>query len=236
MLAFTIGLFSTLHCFGMCGGIVGILTMSLPAELRQQKKRLFLYHLTYNLGRIASYTLAGLLIGLLGQGLTQSLMPQSGGTILRVVSSMLVILLGFYIAGWPAWFTGMAKIEKIGLPIWNKLQPLGQRLLPVQSPAQAFLFGAIWGWLPCGLVYYVLILAAAAPSALESAVYMALFGAGTLIPMLLVGLLAGKLTQIRHKDWVRQLSGGILVVTGLIGLLLLLLNEHSGHAGHTFAH
>jgi len=61
LLAFLIGLASSLHCFGMCGGLVGAMTMSLEPRIRQNTPQLGLYTLAYNTGRILSYVVAGFL-------------------------------------------------------------------------------------------------------------------------------------------------------------------------------
>ena len=154
LVAFLIGLLSSLHCFGMCGGLVGAMTMSLETNIRKTPAQLGFYTLAYNSGRILSYVAAGFLIGWFGQALRDFLMPESGIGILRLIASILIIAMGFYIAGW---FPHFSRIEKIGTPLWKILQPIGQRLLPVKKPWQALLFGVVWGWLPCGLVYFVLL-------------------------------------------------------------------------------
>ena len=225
---FLIGLLSAAHCFGMCGGIVGALTMSLQPEIRTHTSRLFYYSLAYNLGRLASYATAGLLVGWLGNTLVTLLAPQQGLPFLRIMAALIVIFLGLYLGGW---FPRLATIERLGTPVWNKLQPLGQRLLPVKSPFQAFLFGVIWGWLPCGLVYYALLLALSEGGAIDAAVFMLMFGLGTLIPMLMASMLAGRLNHLRKSAIIKKVSGGLLIVMGVVSLILLYNPEllHSMH-------
>ena len=63
LVALGLGLASTLHCVGMCGGIMGALTFGLPEEVRNDKYRQLAYITTYNLGRITSYTFAGVIAG-----------------------------------------------------------------------------------------------------------------------------------------------------------------------------
>ena len=225
---FLIGLLSAAHCFGMCGGIVGALSMSLQPEIRTSSSRLFYYSLAYNLGRLASYTTAGLLAGWLGNTLITILAPQHGLPLMRVIAALIVIFLGLYLGGW---FPRLATIERLGAPVWRKLQPLGQRLLPVKSPGQAFLFGVVWGWLPCGLVYYALLLALSEGTATDAAIFMLMFGLGTLIPMLLASMLAGRLNHLRKSVIIQRISGGLLIVMGIVSLLLLYNPEllHSMH-------
>ena len=225
---FLIGLLSAVHCFGMCGGIGGALTMSLTPEIRARNSQLFYYSLAYNLGRLASYTTAGLLIGWLGGSLVNLLAPDQGLSFLRFIAALIVIMLGLYLGGW---FPRLATIERLGAPAWKKIQPLGQRLLPVTSPLQAFLFGVVWGWLPCGLVYYALLLAVAEGNAINAGTYMLMFGLGTLTPMLLASMLAGKLNHFFKSAIMKRISGGLLVLMGLISLILL-YNPHILHSLH----
>jgi len=217
VVAFFIGLLSSLHCFGMCGGLVGAMTMSLEPRIRQNAPQLGFYTLAYNGGRIISYVVAGFLIGFFGQALRDFLMPEIGIGILRLIASILIIAMGFYIAGW---FSHFSRIEKIGSPLWKILQPIGQRLLPVKNLWQAFLFGAVWGWLPCGLVYYVLLISPANDGALNSAFFMLAFGLGTLIPMMAAGFLTGRLAPLRQSQKVRHIAGIVLIIMGIVSLLL----------------
>lgn len=217
LVAFLIGLLSTLHCFGMCGGLVGAMTMSLEPNIRKNASQLGLYTLAYNGGRIMSYAVAGFLVGLFGQTLKDYLMPENGIDFLRLIASVLIIAMGFYIAGW---FPHFSRIEKLGRPLWKILQPIGQRLLPVKNIWQAFLFGAVWGWLPCGLVYYILLIAPASDGALNSAFFMLFFGLGTLTPMMAAGFLTGRLAPMRQSQKIRHVAGIVLIIMGLISLLL----------------
>ena len=219
--AFLIGLFSALHCFGMCGGLVGAMTMSLEPNTRQKPASLGLYTFAYNAGRMSSYVVAGFLVGWFGQTLRDLLMPDEGVAILRLLASLLIIGMGVYIAGWFPWFSQkFSRIERVGVPLWRYLQPIGQRLLPVKSLWQAFLFGAVWGWLPCGLVYYVLLLSPAKDGATNAALFMFFFGLGTLLPMMAAGFLTGRLAPLRQSQKIRYLSGIILIIMGLVSLWL----------------
>lgn len=218
-IAFLIGLFSALHCFGMCGGLVGAMSMSLEPSIRKKQSQLALYTFAYNSGRITSYVIAGLLMGLFGQTLRDLLMPESGIGILRLLASILIIAMGFYIAGW---FPQFAQIEKIGTPLWRYLQPIGQKLLPVKNLWQAFLFGAVWGWLPCGLVYYALLIAPTRDGAVDGALFMLIFGLGTLLPMMSAGFLTGRLVHLRQSKKIRSISGALLIFMGIISLWLTL--------------
>ena len=215
--AFLMGLFGTLHCVGMCGSIMGILTFSLPQRIRSHPARLVNYLGYYNLGRLISYALAGMLAGGFGSGLLFSLSPETGHTILLLLATGLMIATGFYLAGW---FPALAYLERLGAPVWNKLEPLGRRLLPVQSPLQALFYGLIWGWLPCGLVYSALFIALGQGNWSQGGLFMLLFGLGTLPANLGTGIFAQQIMRIaRNPQW--RISAGIaLILFALTGLLV----------------
>ncbi len=220
-IAFFIGLLSTLHCFGMCGGVVGVLTMSLPPDAREDTATLLKYTFAYNLGRLLSYSLAGVIVGLVGQTII-TVIPDAGGMLLRPLFLIFVILLGFYIGGW---LPKLALIEKLGQPIWKRLQPIGVKYLPVKKIQHAFMFGLIWGWLPCGLVYYALVMAFSQSGVLNAALFMMAFGLGTLFPMLFAGMLAGKLVAIQRSKNLKIFNASALILIGVLGLLMLLFPE-----------
>jgi len=129
-----------------------------------------------------------------------------------------MIVLGLYLAGW---WSGLARVERAGGVVWKRLEPLGRKLLPVRSPGRALLLGMVWGWLPCGLVYSVLIWALSAGSLVEGALLMGAFGLGTLPNLLLMGAAAGWLGGWLRKPLVRQLAGGLVILLGLMMLFQL---------------
>ena len=83
--AFLLGLFSTIHCVGMCGGIIGALSLSLPADIRNNKPRMLMFITTYNTGRILSYSFAGLVAGAIGTGVLASAGFDQGHAVLRAI-------------------------------------------------------------------------------------------------------------------------------------------------------
>ena len=214
-LAFTVGLFSTLHCVGMCGGIMGALSYGLPVTIRQNSSRFLLFLLVYNSGRIMSYAIAGALLGMLGGTLLEFLGPGQGHRWLQWVAALIMVLIGLHVAGW---LPKLARVERIGVPLWNRLEPLGRSLMPVQSLPKALAYGAIWGWLPCGLVYTMLISTATKVGPMNGALYMAAFGLGTLPSVMATGLLAGRLYRIARLPYLRVTVGIIIVLMGLLTL------------------
>lgn len=221
--AFFVGLFSTVHCIGMCGGIIGALTFSLPQHIRENRWHLIPYVSAYNIGRITSYTLAGALVGGLGDNLA-AFSPVYGHLVLQLFASILMIGIGLYLAGW---FPAFVKIEHIGRPIWRKLEPISQKLIPVKSPLHAYLFGLVWGWLPCGLVYTALLWSVTAGSAVDGALLMLAFGAGTLPAVMIAGILTGWFTRLLRTPYIRPIIGLIIIIAALVTGYLAIL--HSGH-------
>jgi len=214
--AFLTGLLGVVHCVGMCGGIVAAMSFQPGAPARRRLPFRFL--LAYNTGRIASYTAAGALAGLLGSAafLSGTLFPVQRG--LYITAQIVLILLGLYLAGLSQ---AILKLEKIGGGIWRRLQPWLGPLLPIRHPGQALLAGALWGWLPCGLVYSVLVSALAAGSMTQGALLLLAFGLGTLPSLLLMGWAAENLRSLTHNPWMRRLAGSLVAGLGVWGLAQL---------------
>ena len=222
--ALLLGLFGSLHCVGMCGSISGVLTFSLPQKTRNNVSALAGYLVFYNLGRLLSYSVAGALAGAFGGQLLKTISPQHGHAILLLISTLFMVSVGLYLAGW---FPKLAYIERIGVPVWKKIEPLGRKLLPVKSPIQALFYGMIWGWLPCGLVYSALLIAIAQGQALQGGLFLFIFGLGTLPSLLGSGFFAGKLLKVAHNQKIRTYAGLLLIILALIGLgLNWEVNEH----------
>jgi len=209
--AFLVGMLGGVHCAGMCGGIVGALTLG-QTEARRSGGFSFGLHLAYSVGRVLSYTLAGALVGGLGVLLASSLPVAVAQRVLLVLAGIMLVLLGLYLGGW---WLGLRRVEALGRFFWQRVEPLGRKLLPVRSPWQALALGAVWGWLPCGLVYSMLIWALAAGSLLQGAGLLLAFGLGTLPNLLLMGMLAGWLSQYLKKTVVRRTAGFLVLGFGL---------------------
>ncbi|MDP2963309.1 MAG: sulfite exporter TauE/SafE family protein [Sulfurimicrobium sp.] len=210
---FLTGLLGGTHCVGMCGGIVAAISMQLPGQGTR-----FSYHFAYNAGRILSYAVAGGVAGAVGASalLLDGLWPVQQA--LYVLANLMLLALGLYLAGlWQA----VTRIERLGGLLWRRLQPFSKSLLPVRNPFQAFLLGTLWGWLPCGLVYSVLITALASGSAISGAAAMLAFGLGTLPNLIAMGLFAQQLQALTRNIWVRRASGLLVAGYGGWGLIRL---------------
>lgn len=226
--AFILGLFSTVHCIGMCGGIIGALSLSLPDDIRQRRQRHVFFISLYNLGRILSYSFAGLVVGYIGAEAAAYTDMSGGPSILRHTGVVLMIAIGLYLAGW---LPQLSKVERIGVPLWKVLEPIGRKLVPVTTMPRALLYGLVWGWLPCGMVYFVLVWALTSGSAAQGALTMAAFGLGTLPSLLAAGLAVSSLKRFTQMKTVRQVVG-VLVIAMAIGSLLMPMGGHKhDHAG-----
>lgn len=231
--AFLLGLFSTMHCVGMCGGIIGALSLSLPVETRNQKPKLFAYVLTYNMGRIISYGAAGLIAGAIGAGVLQSAGFEQGHIVLRSVGVLMMIAIGLYLTGW---LPQLASVEKIGIPIWKRLEPIGRKLVPVASLPKALAYGLIWGWLPCGMVYFVLVWALASGGAIDGALTMIAFGLGTLPTLLTAGFMTSWITRFAHSARARQVVGLLIIAMAIGSLFIPMEGHHHGHQQDSHQH
>lgn len=213
IVAFLMGLFSALHCLSMCGSIIGSLTLSLRREIREQKTLLLPFVLSYNFGRISSYAFAGAIAGLLEHVLSLPFGAGHGHRFLQIVSALVMTGAGLHIAGW---FPRFAYIEKAGAQFWRRIEPYGRRLIPVETLPQAYVFGLVWGWLPCGLVYTALALAATSGGVVRSTLTMLSFGLGTLPAVVGVGIMTSLLVRLSRMNKFRQLTGITLILLALL--------------------
>jgi sulfite exporter TauE/SafE len=213
LVALAMGLFSALHCLGMCGSIIGSLTLSLRKEIRENKQLLVPFVFSYNAGRIASYSMGGLVAGLAEHVLSLPFGEGHGHRILQIVSALVMLGAGLHIAGW---FPRFAYIEKFGAVVWKRIEPYGRRLVPVETLPQAFVFGMIWGWLPCGLVYTALALAATTGDVTRSTLTMFAFGIGTLPAVMGVGIMTSWMVRLSNMRKFRQVAGFTLIALALL--------------------
>jgi len=208
---FLVGLLGGVHCLGMCGSIVGIFTTQLPKHRARWP-----YHLAYSIGRIASYTVAGALVGTVGRAglLMRDAVPVQH--LLFALSSLMLVLLGMYLAGlWGA----VRRLEELGSGLWKHLQPFTKKLLPVNTEPRALALGGLWGWLPCGLVYSVLATSLASGSTAQGALIMAAFGLGTLPNLLAIGLFWERCRKWVQSPRVRLVAGLVVAGFGVYGLI-----------------
>jgi sulfite exporter TauE/SafE len=218
--AFLAGFFGSAHCVGMCGGIAGLFAVKL--EIASLSRRLGLA-LVYNAGRVLGYALLGFLAGGIGKTFT-GVIPALAGP-LRLLSGVLIILVGLRLAfDWRV----LDLLERGGAVLWQRIAPSARGLLPVTSPWQALALGFLWGWLPCGLVYSALLIAATSGEAASGALVMTAFGVGTLPAMLLTGLGAAQLQAFMTRQWARRGAGLIVILMGIVTLWMPLVSLLTG--------
>ena len=199
---FLLGFFGGTHCIAMCGGLSTAFALQLPPHIKRHWLIILL-----NLGRLTSYTLIGTLMGALSQLGSTLAHTHTLQLILATLANLLLLFTGLYLANILAW---AAKIEHIGRLIWQRLNPLLNKLLPIQSLPACFGAGMLWGWLPCGLVYNASLYALGSSSALWGGLYLLAFGLGTLPNLIAAGLFATQLRTLLQKKWLR-LGAGLLV-------------------------
>lgn len=215
---FILGLVSSTHCIGMCGGIMGALTMAIPVQAKAKRGLILL---AYNLGRIASYAFMGLLVGFFAEQIA----ALGGITVLRVLAGLLLITMGLYLADW---WRGLTKLEIVGRYLWVYIQPLGKGLMPVNNVPKALCLGALWGWLPCGLVYAALATAMTQPTSFLAGSAMLAFGLGTLPAVWVAGFAAQQLMRILQQ---RQVRIGLALIIIIFGVWTIW-----GGLGHSHQH
>jgi sulfite exporter TauE/SafE len=218
--ALLLGLFGGTHCALMCGGIAGALARTEGASPRPLRSGLL-----YSAGRVTSYAVAGAIAGSLGHAATMHL-GAAHGTALRAALGVLLIVAGIAIAGQAA---VTARLEALGRPVWRRLSALIPRLAPADSPWKLLALGALWGWLPCGLVYTALAGALATGTALEGGAFMLCFGAGTAPWLVSAGGLASRLHRWLDAAGLRQAMALLIVCYGLWTLVGAFGMQHAGH-------
>ncbi|MEQ9021780.1 MAG: sulfite exporter TauE/SafE family protein [Pseudomonadales bacterium] len=220
MSALLIGFASSAHCVFMCGGISAAFRAAPGLSAGQQNLLGFMFQF----GRLLSYGLIGLLLG----GLMVTAGQVSGlGLLLRTLAGLLLIGMGLYLAN--IWH-GLAWLEKPLAPAWRKVSAHASRWLPVRQVRHALAIGAIWGWLPCGLVYSTLAWAATTSStAWESGLLMIAMGIGTLPAMLGISFFS----RVLRKKISRTVAGFMLCLFGLWTLWMPLQSLTTGTVDHS---
>jgi uncharacterized protein len=237
--ALTTGLLGSLHCLGMCGGISATialgggsaadtgnqaraLAISVPvAAIRHAPQALSAAEsnvLAFNAGRIASYMIAGAMAGSIGGAVSQGWVLSetlTARTILFLFANLMIIATGLYLMGLPQLLT---PLERAGGLLWRHISPWTKKLLPMNTLPRAALFGVLWGWIPCGMVYAMLLSAMSAGSAANGMLTMAAFGIGTLPMMIAAGWAAGSIQRFTRQNHVRLAAGVAVVAMGVFGL------------------
>jgi hypothetical protein len=205
------GLASGTHCVAMCGGIVTAFDAgtrrSIPIRAASEPGAIA-RRLAFNAGRISTYAAAGAAVAFLGAvAWAKGVLP--GQQALGIAAAVVMLLMGLSLLGLGG---VLAPLERLGAPLWRRVAPLAGGLLPARTWREAYVAGAVWGFLPCGMVYAALGAAAFAGGAAQGALAMLAFGLGTLPFLLAAGWFASRL-----RAW-RALAGAVLLVFGATGL------------------
>lgn len=243
------GLAGSVHCAGMCGGIVSAFSVAAPRNGAARARVIPIaqagmgtlavaaagatpaaggtpgasgaaaaalgHVLAYNTGRIGSYMLAGAIAGGLAgsvAGLARMSAFQMAG---HWMANLMLVAMGLYLMD--AW-RGLARIEAAGGVLWRRVQPLVKPLVPMDTPLKALALGGLWGWVPCGMVYSMLLTAMLSGSALDGALVMGAFGLGTLPMLLAMGMAGARLRQYLQLRAVRVACGLLVLGFGLLGI------------------
>jgi sulfite exporter TauE/SafE len=209
--ALMLGLLASGHCLLMCGGITAALGIATAKDAQGRPRKHLL--VAYQLGRVASYALAGLLIGTLGGALVALLDSESTRLVLRAATALALALAALVMLG-----IVHDPGAGLGRRVWPHLAPLGRRLLPVTTLPRALAFGAIWGWMPCGFVYTILLIAALGASPLHGAATMAAFGIGTLPALLAASWVGPRVAELGRQRGVRRTTGALLLACAVLTL------------------
>ncbi len=193
---FVVGLLTSIHCVGMCGGIM--LSQSLSTESKN-KFDAIKPSLLYNVGRVLSYTVLGGIIGGVGSIFSLSIVTKAG---LQIFVGLFMIIMGFNMAGFSAFRKFQIKIPSFGCKAKNKSR----------SP---FIVGILNGLMPCGPLQTMQLYALSTGSATKGALAMFVFSIGTVPLMLTFGALSGLLSKGYTKK-ILKFSGVLIIVLGLI--------------------
>jgi len=224
--ALVAGLIGSAHCFGMCGGIAGAMGMA-AAQNGVRGGRLGLQATLYNVGRITSYVVAGVIVGLLGSALGDMIDLPSWSLWLRGITGLVLLLLGLQIAfGWRL----LTFLERGGARLWRRLSPLAGRLLGKRGAINALGLGMLWGWLPCGLSYSMLLVAATTGTAVSGGAIMLAFGLGTLPSMIGASYAGGRIGGLPGGRRTRVIAGLLIALMGIWTAAVPM--RHIGSGGH----
>lgn len=202
--ALILGLISSLHCVGMCGPIA----MMLPVDRNNETKKVTQI-LLYHLGRITSYSILGILFGVLGRGLFLAGFQQKMSIWVGVLMIVVVLV--------PEKVFAQYNFSK---PIFKWISQLKSTLgqqFKNKSYRSFYTIGVLNGFLPCGLVYVALFGAIAMQEVKLSMLFMALYGLGT-IPMMSMVVYVSQWLTVPVRTKIQKL---IPVVTIIIGTLFI---------------
>jgi hypothetical protein len=206
-MVFVGGMLGSAHCVGMCGGFALSIGTSAPGWSANLLRQGF-----YTCGRVATYTLGGMLTGYAGWRLNRAF-PAAIPTqaLLAIVAGTLLIVQGLLATGL------LGRLPRAGATVPCLLPPLLRSYLTSRRPRDLFLAGVFTGFLPCGLVYAFLALASASGTMWQGGLRMALFGLGTAPLMVLTGW-GGSLLRMSLRRHAFRIAGACIALTGALSI------------------
>jgi sulfite exporter TauE/SafE len=212
--ALVAGAAGSVHCLAMCGGLSGALGMRARRQ-GASSGRTFAHALTYQTGRIASYSIAGAVVGSFGGVLQAAFDADRVILIARVTAGLVLVVaaIGVLFKRHP-----FSRLELLGGRLWTRVAPIA-RAIPTTGLSGSLTLGMLWGWLPCGLVYSMLLVAALGGTALHGAATMFCFGTGTAPAVLAAGVLGGQAWRVTMAKGLNLAAGSLLLVFGLLTML-----------------
>lgn len=204
------GLAASGHCIGMCGGIAGALAIRNQSASASAR---FGLALTCSLARITSYAVAGGIAGLLGRTLLAAVDVKPMSVALRVLAGLIMLAAaGRLLFGWRL----LDPLEAAGSGLWRRVAPWAGRRGRSGGLGGAIGLGLAWGWLPCGMTYSMLLLAATTASVTTGAAVLLAFGAGTLPSMVTATVAFDRITRgLSRRASLRRIAGALLLACGL---------------------
>jgi sulfite exporter TauE/SafE len=208
-LAFTTALFGSGHCIGMCGGLVTALGLSSDG-----RRAGLTFHLLYNLGRTTTYTLIGLAVGWVGSAMVYKHSLHGITRYLLLGSDIFVILAGLGTAGLFTWLN-LSRFEFAG-PI-RSMTKVTRSLRKLPPAVSALPLGLLFGFLPCGFLYAMVLTAAQSADALKGGGIMLAFGLGSLPALFFVGSAAHLIGKTK-RIWMFRIAGVLVALMGAYNL------------------
>lgn len=206
--ALTLGFASGFHCIGMCGPIA--LSMGFS---RQQSSNFYIQNLSYQLGRILTYSFLGALLGIIGEGFHMAGFQRY----LSIIVGVMLLVMALYSFGGKDFASKVPFLSKLLLKVKIRLG----KILQKSDYQSRFLTGVLNGFLPCGMVYMALTASLVSGGIWQGAAYMSFFGLGTFPFMFSVVLLGNFITaNMRTKilqviPIIMMILGGLFILRGL---------------------
>lgn len=205
-----LGLASSLHCAGMCGGIASVLSMAAEPESDAVPARMRAL-LTLQAGRVLAYILMGTAVGAIGTAAFAHLDHPSLYLLLRLVAALSLGWIGLSLTGLAP---GIVAVDRLFLAIAGRIRT-GARALRLEGTPGAVAMGLGWGFVPCGMVYGTLVFAAMTGSPLRAASVMAGFGLGTIPAVTMAAFGVTSLKRLAHNT---RLQAGVGLAIMALGV------------------